>query len=88
MPASEKIGQKLPYELKLIEALQREWNALSMAERLSIAKVSPDLRLFFRRGLAKVDRRLRATGKIIDLQKTRQARHRQRAGEAETKLQP
>ncbi len=88
MRASEKVGQKLRHELKLIEALQREWNALSVAERLSVAKVSPDLSLFFRRGLARIDRRLRATGKVLDLEKIRQARHRQRTYETEAKPQP
>jgi hypothetical protein len=47
MRASDKIGPKLRYELKVIEAHQRQWNAFSAAERLSIAKVSPDLILFF-----------------------------------------
>ena len=74
MRASEKIGQKLRHELKVIETLQREWNALSEAERISVAKVSPDLSLFFRRGLTKVDRMV--TGKVIDLAKIRRAGHR------------
>ena len=41
-------AKKVRAELKRIEALQRKWNALSMAERISIAKISPDLSLFFR----------------------------------------
>jgi hypothetical protein len=57
MRASEKTGQTLRHELKVIETLQREWNELIWAERTSVAKVSPDLSLFFRRGLANVDRR-------------------------------
>ena len=34
-------------ELRRIEALQRKWNALTFAERAMIARVSPDLTLFF-----------------------------------------
>jgi hypothetical protein len=69
MRASEKTGQTLRHELKVIETLQREWNELSWAERTSVAKVSPDLSLFFRRGLANVDRRSGLTGKVINLEK-------------------
>ncbi len=88
MRASEKIGQKIWHELKVIEARQREWNALSMAERVAVAKVSPDLSLFFRRGLVKVDRMPAGTGKIIDLEKIRRARRRRHKCEAATKLGP
>ena len=47
MRAPEKADQRLRHELKVIEIRQREWNALSHAERASVAKVSPDLSLFF-----------------------------------------
>jgi len=69
MRAPEKAGQRLRHELKVIETRQREWNALSAAERISVAKISPDLSLFFRRGLANVDRGSGLTGKVIDLEK-------------------
>ena len=69
MRAPEKAGQRLRHELKVIETRQREWNALSAAERLSVAKVSPDLSLFFRRGLANVDRESGLTGRVINLEK-------------------
>ena len=36
-------------ELDRIALLQRRWNALSVAEKRSIAKGSPDLTAFFRR---------------------------------------
>ena len=85
MRAPEKAGQRLRHELKVIETLQREWNALSAAKRISVAKVSPDLSLFFRRGLANVDRGSGLTGKVIDLEKiqrvTSAARARNRVRE-------
>jgi hypothetical protein len=83
MRASEKVGQRLRHELKVIETLQREWNALSVAERISVAKVSPDLSLFFRRGLANVDRGSGPTGKVIDLEKIQRVTYRRLARETE-----
>ena len=68
MRAPEKASQRLRHELKVIETLQREWNALSAAERISVAKVSPDLSLFFRRGL-NVNRGSGLTGRVINLEK-------------------
>ena len=41
--------QKLHDELNRIEVVHRHWNRLSMAERASIAKISPDLSAFFHR---------------------------------------
>ncbi len=41
--------RKLHDELTRIEVLHRHWNKLSLAERASIAKISPDLSVFFRR---------------------------------------
>ena len=38
-------------ELRRIEIMQRRWNALTVAERVAVAKISPDLSLFFRRPL-------------------------------------
>jgi len=76
MRAPEKAGQRLRHELKVIEILQREWNALSAAERISVAKINPDLSLFFRRGLAKVDREFGRTGKVIDLEKIQRVTRR------------
>jgi hypothetical protein len=67
MYASEEVRQKQRAELKRIAILQREWNALSMAERASIAKESPDLSLFFRRHVGSDDRSEGAMGKVIDL---------------------
>ena len=49
MRASKKSRQKLRAELKRIETLHREWNALSVTERAWIARATPDLSLFFRR---------------------------------------
>ena len=43
--------QKIHDELDRIEALHRHWNRLSMTERASIAKTSPDLSVFFRSGM-------------------------------------
>jgi hypothetical protein len=57
---------KLRHDLEVIERLQREWNALSAAERMWIVTVSPDLSLFFRRGLARLDRDHVARGRAID----------------------
>ena len=70
-------------ELNAIESRQREWNALSAAERASVAKASPDLSLFFRRGLAKIDRRAVVAGNVIDLVQTPRAMYRRRAHETE-----
>jgi hypothetical protein len=83
MRAPEKAGQRLRHELKVIETLQREWNALSAAERISVAKVSPDLSLFFRRGLANVDRGSGLTGKVIDLGKIQRVTYRRLARDPE-----
>jgi hypothetical protein len=58
--------QKLRHELEVIERLQREWNALSAAERMWIATLSPDLSLFFRRGLARQDRNHVPRAQTID----------------------
>ena len=55
---SNKGEPSLPYVLRRITALQREWNALSATERAAIAKESCDLASFFRRGLSQpIDRR-------------------------------
>ena len=59
--ASKKSRQRLRAELKTIEILQCQWNALSVAERAWSARASPDLSLFFRRGVAG------AAAQIIDL---------------------
>ena len=69
MLAHENAGQKFLDELKRIETLQREWNALSFAERASVAKVSPDLSLFFRPRVGREDRdgEPGTTGKVLDL---------------------
>jgi len=83
MRAPEKAGQRLRHELKVIETLQREWNALSAAERISVAKINPDLSLFFRRGLANVDRGSGLTGKVIDLVQTPRVTYRRRARDPE-----
>jgi hypothetical protein len=83
MRAPEKAGQRLRHELKVIETLQREWNALSAAERISVAKISPDLSLFFRRGLANADRGSGLTGKVIDLVQTPRVTYRRRARDPE-----
>ena len=54
---SNQRERSLPYVLRRITALQREWNALSATERAAIAKESCDLASFFRRGLSQpVDR--------------------------------
>jgi hypothetical protein len=45
---NKKSGQDLRDELNRIKALQQEWNALSLADRVSLAKRSPDLSAFFR----------------------------------------
>lgn len=45
---NKKSGQELRDELNRIKALQQEWNALSLADRVSLAKRSPDLSAFFR----------------------------------------
>jgi len=58
--------QKLRHDLEAIKRLQREWNALSAAERMRIATVSPDLSLFFRRGLASPERNHVPRGPAID----------------------
>ena len=85
MHASEKAGRKLHHELKVIETLQREWNALSVAERSLVAKVSPHPSLFFRRGLAKVDRRPESPARLLIWRRsseqgsTTRARNRSRA---------
>ena len=52
----KKCGQTLRAELiraelRRIEIMQRRWNALTVAERVAVAKISPDLSLFFRRPL-------------------------------------
>jgi hypothetical protein len=69
MRPPEKAAQRLRHELKVSETLQRAWNALSAVERISVAKISPDLSLFFRRGLANADCGPGLTGKVIDLEK-------------------
>ena len=83
MRAYENAGQKFRDELKRIETLQREWNALSVAERASVAKVSPDLSLFFRPRVGREDRdgEPGATGKVIDLMQA----VRRRIGDAHAK---
>ena len=43
------VGKKIQDELTRIEVLHRHWYKLSLAERASIAKTSPDLSAFFRR---------------------------------------
>lgn len=48
MSASGRADHKIRAELKRIEILQRKWSALDTAERAAVAKVSPDLSLFFR----------------------------------------
>ena len=83
MRAPEKADQRLRHELKVIEIRQREWNALSHAERASVAKVSPDLSLFFRRGLANVDRGSGLTGKVIDLERIQRVTYRRLARETD-----
>ena len=52
--------EKLRAELYRIDALRCQWNSFSVAERVLIARASPDLSLFFRRHIG-------ATAQIIDL---------------------
>jgi hypothetical protein len=35
-------------QLQGIKTLQAQWNALTLSQRIAIAKLSPDLSLFFR----------------------------------------
>lgn len=35
-------------QLQRIKTLQAQWNALTLSQRIAIAKLSPDLSLFFR----------------------------------------
>ena len=49
MRTNKKSEHQLRDELNRITALQRQWNALNLAERVSVAKSSPDLSAFFRR---------------------------------------
>jgi len=65
------MSQKLRHDLEVIKKLQREWNALTAAERMQMATVSPDLSLFFRRGLARVDRNRVPHGPAIDPRRKR-----------------
>jgi hypothetical protein len=41
-------GQALRDQLQKIRTLQAQWNALTQSQRIAIAKLSPDLSLFFR----------------------------------------
>lgn len=72
MRASKKSRQKLRAELKRIEALHCEWNALPVAERAWIARATPDLSLFFRRHIE--TEAPGATAQIIDLLEARRLR--------------
>jgi hypothetical protein len=40
--------QELRDQLQKMQTVQERWNALSLAERAAIAKLSPDLSSFFR----------------------------------------
>ncbi len=51
MHTNKKSEHQLRDELNRITALQRQWNALNLAERVSVAKSSPDLSAFFRRDI-------------------------------------
>ena len=72
MRASKKSRQKLRAELKRIETLHREWNALSVTERAWIARATPDLSLFFRRRVE--TEAPGATAQIIDLLEAKRRR--------------
>jgi hypothetical protein len=48
MLTADDTTQELRDQLQRMQALQEGWNALSLAERAAIAKLSPDLSLFFR----------------------------------------